>query len=275
MRALAIIFLSFQPFSANASPRPQGPAGTPKPPSRSFGNAIEEAAMTGKSDIRRRWLIGSASAAGLAIALPATARDEAKKGTDDSVTPTEDLMREHGVLQRLLLIYDAGSRRLEQGEDMDPGVFVQSSETIRDFIHDYHEKLEEDHVFPRFKKAGRMVELVDMLATQHAAGRKLTDRILQMAPTALKTSDQRKVMIGLMRATITLYLPHVAREDTDLFPTLRSLMTASEFEALGETFEKAETAKFGSDGFEKTAKLCEQIEKKIGIHDLAQAMPKE
>lgn len=231
--------------------------------------------MIDKSALRRRGLIGSAGMLGMAIALPVMARDEAKKGTDDSVTPTEDLMREHGVLQRLLLIYDAGSRRLEQGEDMDPAVFVQSSETIRDFIHDYHEKLEEDHVFPRFKKAGRMVELVDTLLAQHAAGRKLTDEILQMAPTALKTSDQRKQMIGLMRATITLYLPHVAREDTDVFPTLRSLMTASEFEALGETFEKAETAKFGGDGFEKTVKICEQIEKKIGMHDLAEAPPKK
>jgi hemerythrin-like domain-containing protein len=199
-----------------------------------------------------------------------------KKKTAESipVTATEDLMREHGVLRRILLIYEAGARRIGQGEDIDPAVFSQAAETMRDFIHDYHEKSEEEHVFPRFKKAGRMVELVDVLLVQHTAGRKLTDRILQAAQASRGDKEQRTALTDAMQATITLYRPHAAREDTDIFPTLRSLMTPNEFEELGETLEKAEVAKFGVDGFEKMAKRVEQIEKRIGTDDLAQATPK-
>lgn len=230
-------------------------------------------------DLRRRRLFGAAAACGFAPALPALA-DERGKGigpkaeADVPVPPTEDLMREHGILRRILLIYEAGARRLGQGEDMESAVFVQAAETMRDFIHDYHEKLEEDQLFPRFKKAGRLVPLVDVLITQHAAGRKLTDQILQIAPTARTDSGRRKTMIDAMQATIVLYGPHAAREDTDVFTTVRSLVTPNEFDALGETFENEEKARFGADGFERMAKKVAAIEKRIGIDDLSKYTPK-
>src|ERR1700754_2521160 len=83
-----------------------------------------------------------------------------KKGGE--VTPPEDLMREHGVLDRVLLIYEASIRKLSANEDdLDPGLITKSAEIIRDFINNYHEKSEENHVFPRFKAAGTMVDLVD------------------------------------------------------------------------------------------------------------------
>jgi len=227
---------------------------------------------------RRHLLVGAAGSLLLSASALADSRRQAtpKKKTAESVpvTATEDLMREHGVLQRILLIYEAGARRIGQGEDIDPAVFTQAGETMRDFVHDYHEKSEEEHVFPRFKKAGRMVELVDVLMVQHVAGRKLTDRILQSAESSRGTKEQRSALTDAMQATITLYRPHTAREDTDIFPTLRSLMTPNEFEELGETLEKAENAKFGSDGFEKMAKRVEQIEKRLGTNDLAQVTPK-
>src|SRR5207302_4790012 len=42
---------------------------------------------------------------------------------------------------------------------------------------DYHEKLEEDYLFPRFEKAHKLVDLTTVLRAQHQAGRRLTDRI--------------------------------------------------------------------------------------------------
>ncbi len=236
--------------------------------------------MASTIDLRRRSLVGASGLGALVLAEPVFAQPrrqvDSKKRTAESVpvSAPEDLMREHGVVERLLLIYEAGVRRLGQGEDIDPAVFVQAAETMRDFVHDYHEKSEEEQVFPRFKKAGRMVELVDVLRAQHAAGRQLTERILKSAPAARDNKGERQTMTDAMQAAITMYRPHVSREDTDIFPTLRSLVTPTEFDDLGETLEKQEIAKFGADGFEKAAKLVEQLEKKIGIHDLGQFTPK-
>lgn len=91
-------------------------------------------------------------------------------------------MREHGVLDRVLLVYEASIRKFSSNEDFDPAVITGAAEIVRDFIENYHEKSEEEVVFPRFKKAGKMVSLVGTLLTQHQAGRRVTQAILQAAP---------------------------------------------------------------------------------------------
>lgn len=232
--------------------------------------------MVERIDFGRRWLVASVGSAGLLVAAPAVAfadvRRQAAPGKKADagkvpVTATEDLMREHGVLDRVLLIYEAGARRLDQGEDIEAALFLQAGGIMRDFVHGYHEKAEEDEIFPRFQKAGRMVDLVSVLRAQHAAGRQLTDKVLSAAP-GLSNTAQRKAMIDAMKATVTLYRPHTAREDTDLFPTLRSIVTPSDFEGLAETLEKRENEKLGPDGFEKAVKAVEAIEKRLGTYDL-------
>jgi hemerythrin-like domain-containing protein len=231
--------------------------------------------MVGIIASRRRLLVG---AAGLLLAVPAQAQlpaapRKSPKADDEAIPATEDLMREHGVAERILLIYEAGIRRLGAGEDIEPAIFARAGEIMRDFVHDYHEKSEEDFVFPRFTKAGRMVELVGTLQAQHAAGRKLTARLLEVAPTA-NTTDKRRVLTDTMKESIRLYRPHLAHEDTDIFPTLRSLVTPSEFDAISESLEEAERTKFGADGFEKTLRKVAALEKRFGTYDISQYTPK-
>src|SRR6266700_3818267 len=193
---------------------------------------------------------------------------EAEK--EDEVTPPEDLMREHGVLDRVLLIYEAGVRKFASNEDFDPAIVVSSAEIVRDFIENYHEKSEEEAVFPRFKKAGKMVPLVDTLLAQHQAGRRVTQSILQYAPGSRRDGDDRHRLVASIQSFITMYRPHAAREDTDLFPLLRGLVSAHEYDGMAEDFEKKEHQLFGEDGFEKMAKRVADLEQSIGIDDLAQ-----
>ena len=40
-----------------------------------------------------------------------------KASQEEEVGPAEDLIREHGVLRRVLLIYEEGARRLDAGKD--------------------------------------------------------------------------------------------------------------------------------------------------------------
>ena len=77
-----------------------------------------------------------------------------------------------------------------------------------------------------------------------------------------------------MRQFIRMYNPHEAREDTVLFPAFRGIVSAHEFDSLGEDFERKEDEPFGDDGFEKMVDKVAQTEKKLGIYDLAQFTPK-
>ena len=198
-----------------------------------------------------------------------------KKEDEEEVSPAEDLMREHGVLKRVLLIYGEAIRRIEANEDLPPEAVMDSAKIIRHFIEDYHEKLEEDFLFPRFKKAGKLVDLVDVLLQQHQGGRKVTDVTMQFATNqALKNSDERRKLVDSLRQFIRMYNPHEAREDTILFPEFGKIVSKNEYDSLGEDFEKKEHELFGKDGFEKMVDKVAGIEKNLAIYDLAQFTPK-
>jgi hemerythrin-like domain-containing protein len=193
---------------------------------------------------------------------------------DEEVTPPEDLMREHGVLDRVLLLYEASIRKFSSNEDFDPALITQSAEIIRDFINNYHEKSEENYLFPRFKKGGKMVDLVDTLLLQHEAGRNVTQTILRLAPSSRANADARRQLVGSMQSFITMYRPHAAREDTELFPKLKDVVSSNEYDAMAEDFEKKEHELFGEDGFEKMVTRVAQLEQQMGINDLNQFTPR-
>jgi len=177
-------------------------------------------------------------------------------------------------LKRVLLVYGEAIRRIETNEDLPPETVMDSAKIIRNFIEDYHEKLEEDFLFPRFKKAGKLVDLVDVLLQQHQGGRKVTDITMQFATDqALKNSDERRKLADSLRQFIRMYNPHEAREDTILFPEFRKIVSKNEYDSLGEDFEKKEHELFGEDGFERMVDKVAGIEKKLGIYDLAQFTP--
>ncbi len=200
---------------------------------------------------------------------------ETKDGGEEEVSPAEDLMREHGVLKRVLLVYDEAIRRIEAKEDVPPDAIMDSAKIIRNFIEDYHEKLEEDFLFPRFKKAGKLIDLVDVLLQQHQGGRKVTDSTMQLATNqALRNPEDRRKLVDSLRKFIRMYNPHEAREDTVLFPAFRNIVSKNEYDSLGADFEKKEHELFGEDGFEKMVDKVAGIEKRIGIYDLAQFTPK-
>jgi hemerythrin-like domain-containing protein len=236
---------------------------------------------------RRNFIQGTiAAGAGLLVAGCASSRNrtaqpgrEAGRRPEDSaeeeVSPAEDLMREHGVLKRVLLVYGEGIRRLDAGQDLPPEAVADAADIIRTFIEDYHEKLEENFLFPRFRKANTLVDLVDVLIAQHQAGRRLTDQTMDLATLqAIKDPDRRKRLSDSLQAFIRMYNPHEAREDTVLFPAFRTIVTPHEYDALGEDFEKKEHELFGEDGFEKMVDRVAGIEKKLGIYELAQFTPK-
>ncbi|MEF3075618.1 hemerythrin domain-containing protein [Methylobacter sp. Wu1] len=209
----------------------------------------------------------------------AFAREDAakqkKQDTVEEVSPVEDLMREHGVLDRILLIYDEILwRRLPKNADFPPEVLSKGADLVRRFLEDYHGKLEEDYVFPRFEKAGKLTDLVQVLRTQHRAGRQLTDVIKGTTLQTVKTPAERDKLSTALRLFVRMYRPHAAREDTVLFPAFRSLVSAHEYAALGEAFENKEHALFGKEGFEKIVAEVGDLERMLGLNDLASFTPK-
>ena len=198
-----------------------------------------------------------------------------KETTAWEVAPTEDLMREHGILQRLMLIYDEIGQRLKQGEEFPLAVLVDANSLIRRVMQDYHEPNEQFHIFNRFSNAGKFSELVAILYQQHLAGRRLIDQVKIMSTAErLKNPAERLKVAAYLNLFNQVYRRHAAWEDTVLFPAFRSVISPNDFAALGETFAKEEQKLFGPNGFEKIVEQVADLEKKLTIYDLRQFTPK-
>jgi hemerythrin-like domain-containing protein len=207
-------------------------------------------------------LVGCAGAAGRGAGA-ASPKGEAEEEAE--VTPGEDLMQEHAVLERVLLVYDEASRRIEDKTPFDPALLTSAAGIIRRFVEDYHEKQEEEFVFPRLQKAGREVELVGILLHQHQRGRQLTDDIVRRVQAGVTPE-----LVPLLRSFVRMYRPHAAREGSVLFPAFREVVGREGYEDLGEQFEDREHQLFGAHGFEDTVAEVARIETALGIADLAQ-----
>jgi hemerythrin-like domain-containing protein len=226
---------------------------------------------------RRNFLLGTSALASSTLIVPFSAlaaqkapKKAAKKKeeAEEDVSTNEDLMREHGVLNRVLLIYDEAIRRIQAKEKFDPAVLTKSAGIIKSFIEDYHEKLEEDHIFPRFEQAGKLIELTVNLRAQHAMGRRVTERII-----ATTSSEDTETLRTLLASFNRMYRPHEAREDTVLFPALHKVVSKHEYDSMGEEFERIERKTFGGDGFDMAVDQVTALEKQFGIYDIAQFTP--
>jgi hemerythrin-like domain-containing protein len=223
------------------------------------------------TNTRRQFLV-SGGAAALLVGGAARA-DKKAKADDDEVSPTEDLMREHGVLRRLLLVYGEVLRRFNAHLDVPADTLAHAATIIREFIEDYHEKDEEEFIFPRFEKAHKLADLVAVLRQQHQAGRKLTADVLRLATAAgMKSDATRKQIAESLHSFIRMYEPHAAREDTVLFPAFRKLVGEKELAKLQDVFEDKEKA-LPHGGFEKMVDGVARLEQTLGIGDLAKVTP--
>ena len=116
---------------------------------------------------------------------------------------TEDLMREHGLLNRVLLIYEELIKRVDD-TDFPVATLNGAVSIIKNFIEDYHERLEEDYLFPLFEKNKKELRLVKTLKNQHIKGRELTAKLkgILIANKSLTTKDKKTIKTLLQKFII-------------------------------------------------------------------------
>ncbi len=190
------------------------------------------------------------------------------------IPPDDDLMREHGVLKRVLLCYREMIARVQAGGPLNAQDLHDAALIIHDYIEGFHEGLEEGYVFPRLVKAGRLASTVTTLLVQHARGRVITQFLLREATTKGAASPAAAARLAAaMQAFDRMYEPHEAREDTVVFPAFRQITPAGELSDLGQLFAGLERQQFGTDEFTAMVGRVASIEQNLGIYNLTQFTP--
>lgn len=219
--------------------------------------------------LNRRDFVTIASATGAGVILSGraqTAWPSEENGRSHEVTPAEDLMFEHGVIERLLLIYEEAVRRIESDQQVPAKAIRDAAELIRDFSEKYHEKLEEQYVFPRLEQAREHVELTRILRRQHIVGHEISANLLAMSETKMVAEPKR--VAESLRSFSRMYFAHIASENSVAFRTFHGLVSPEQYMELGEQFEGREDLALGEGGFHKIVTQVSDIEKRLGIYYL-------
>jgi len=225
---------------------------------------------------RRRLIAGlsgtvfAAGSAGAAFAAKQPKETKPPPEKEKKIGAVEDLMREHGVLRRVLLVYRQAAVRLRAGAKIDPKQIRHAAQLFRDFGENYHERmLEQAYVFPSLRKAeSPTAPLVNVLVAQHDRGRDITDYIRNV--THKNAIGDVEAFARALETLDAMYENHSAREDTIIFPAWREALSEKQLREMGETFEDIEHRQFGKDGFDDAVKHIAAVEEALGFADLAQ-----
>ena len=227
--------------------------------------------MRRMSRMNRRDFITVAGAAGMGLDGQVFAGNSVSSSAQrpgKAMTPAEDLMFEHGIIERLLLIYERLCDRIDAGAQVPALLLFNAASIVRSFVEEFHEPLEEQHVFPRLERVHRHGDLVRTLRAQHAAGREVTTCLLDSTTGGALTQPLRTA--EAMRAYRCMYLPHIFRENSVVLREFCRMVSPEEYRELGEQFGEKEHEMFGEAGFDQIVSQVEDMEKRLSIHHLGQ-----
>jgi hemerythrin-like domain-containing protein len=201
-------------------------------------------------------------------ALAAVPMLAACSGAEEDVGAVEDLMREHGILRRAILVFRECADRLRGAQTVEGAALHKTAQLFRSFGEDYHErKLEEENIFPVLRKAGGApATMVETLIAQHNRGREIIDYVMGMTRGAIV---EGQALVVVLEQFELMYANHAAREDTVIFPAWKKAIGAHGTEEMGDKFEEIEKQQFGGDGFDMALRQIDEIEQTLGLAGLA------
>jgi hemerythrin-like domain-containing protein len=218
------------------------------------------------TDLPRRALLGAVATAGLVLGACAKGEEPGEE-----VSAPEDLMREHGVLRRVLVVYREAAPLIVSGpERVDAGALAQAATLFRRFGEDYHERtLEEQRVFPDVQKAGGpATPAVAGLLAQHQRGREITAYVERVCAGGRIGAADAAPLAQALSAMARMYEAHTAWEDTVVFPAWKKTMSGKALDEVSEQFEDIEHKTFGGDGFDWALGQVAEVERRLGLGDL-------
>jgi hemerythrin-like domain-containing protein len=211
----------------------------------------------------------------LAVSSIGTLAQKAEEA-EPEVTATEDLMREHGVIRRALLVYSELADKIRKAPaSVDAAALHKTAQLFRTFGEDYHERmLEEQHIFPIVRRMkGEAAKYPDILIAQHNRGREITEYTLAVTNASKISVLHAEPLARVFEGFVRMYENHAAREDTIVFPAWKTNFTNKQLDALSDQFEDIEHKMFGKDGFEDAEKTIIGIEANFGFTDISQFTP--
>jgi hemerythrin-like domain-containing protein/NAD-dependent dihydropyrimidine dehydrogenase PreA subunit len=179
---------------------------------------------------------------------------------------TKILMEEHRVIERVLTSLDTAANRLDRGEAVRPGFFLDAADFVKGFADGCHHKKEEGVLFEAMVDSGlpRQAGPIAVMLAEHEQGRAYT-RNMRGAAQKLEAGDQaaRAQVVENARGYVTLLRQHIGKEDQVLFPMADHVIPLSKQDQVAEDFERVEHEETGEGVHEKYLALAGALEREV------------
>jgi hemerythrin-like domain-containing protein len=176
--------------------------------------------------------------------------------------PTEVLMEEHRVIERVLLALEKAASRLSRGEDVYLRFFNGTSALIYGFADSYHYKKEEKVLFAALSENGFQKETgpIAVLIAEHDEARRLGLRLRQVTERFqngdVKVRDQ-VVLCAL--GYVSLVRRHMDKEDKLIFPMVEKVIPIDRQFQIVEAFNRFEAEENGPELHEKYYGMADRL----------------
>jgi hemerythrin-like domain-containing protein len=176
---------------------------------------------------------------------------------------TDILMEEHRVIERVLESLERATVRLDNGEAVRPGFFIDAADFIKGFADGCHHKKEEGVLFVALVDAGvpKQVGPVAVMLGEHDQGRVYT-RGMRAAAERLEAGDTaaRADVVKNALGYVDLLHQHIGKEDGVLFPLAGEMIPQAQQAELIDRFETIEHEETGEGVHEKYLALAQALE---------------
>jgi hemerythrin-like domain-containing protein len=179
---------------------------------------------------------------------------------------TQILMSEHRVIEEVLNALENAAQKLNQGEYVRPGFFIETSDFIKGFADGCHHQKEEDILFKTMTDKGFPSQggPIGVMLHEHEQARLYT-RSMRQAAEKLAAGDEtaRTQIVENALNYVSLLRQHIIKEDTILYPMAEKALSAEEQTGLVEAFEHLEHEETGEGVHEKYLALAASLQKEI------------
>jgi hemerythrin-like domain-containing protein len=177
--------------------------------------------------------------------------------------PTDELMNEHRVIERMLVVVSNACDRLENGQEVEQELFVGAADFFKNFADRCHHGKEEKLLFVKMQERGVSGEVgpIAVMLREHQDGRGHVRKIAELSATKMnqKTKDG---LVRVGRAYVDLLSKHIQKEDNILYPMANQILTKEDQEELAKGFEEVEENVMGPGVHERYHHMIDEWEKK-------------
>jgi hemerythrin-like domain-containing protein len=184
-----------------------------------------------------------------------------------SMKATEILMDEHRVIERVISALERACARIERGEAMRPGFFLEASDFVAGFADGCHHAKEEGVLFEAMAAEGmpRDGGPIAVMLMEHDDGRGYNRRMREAAQR-LAAGDQAALaeLVSNARGYGALLRQHIMKEDQVLFPMADEIIPPEKHGLLHERFRDVERHQAGEGVHEKYLALAGRLAAEAG-----------